>query len=213
MQRSVKLLRTSGSTHNVPCHSIQPTLIRTYASATQPENLSTSRKAVTNTVFVSVPQETAYIVERFGKYSKTLDAGLAILAPVIDKIPYVKSLKELALEVPAQSAITSDNITLDIDGVLYIKIVDPYKASYGVEDAEYAVNQLAQTTMRNQVGQMSLDDVLRSRSTLSAKITGAVNEAATAWGVKCLRYEIRDIQPPKSVLLAMHRAAVDRLFG
>lgn len=174
---------------------------------------TTRRGPISNTILVSVPQESAYIVERFGKYSRTLAPGLAFLVPLIDRIPYAKSLKEIAVPVPSQSALTLDNITLEIDGTLYIKTVDAYKAAYGVEDAEFAVNQLAQTTMRHRVGQMTLDEVLRSRGTLSGEITRSVNEAAEAWGVKCLRYEIREIQPPKSVLLAMHRAAVDRLFG
>ena len=163
---------------------------------------STSRA---NTGVVFVPQQSAYIVERFGRYHRTLDAGLAFLVPVIDKIPYVKSLKEVAMEIPSQSAITLDNVTLDIDGVLYFKVVDAYKASYGVEDAEYAVSQLAQTTMRSEIGQLSLDAVLRERQSLNHNITTAINDASAAWGVECLRYEIRDIHPPKNVLLAMHR--------
>ncbi|BFZ56119.1 Synaptotagmin-like protein 2 [Savitreella phatthalungensis] len=163
---------------------------------------STSRA---NTGIVFVPQQSAYIVERFGRYSRTLDAGLAFLIPVIDKIPYVKSLKEVAMEIPSQSAITLDNVTLDIDGVLYFRVVDAYKASYGVEDAEYAVSQLAQTTMRSEIGQLSLDAVLRERANLNHNITTAINDASAAWGVECLRYEIRDIHPPKNVLLAMHR--------
>ncbi|ORY83132.1 hypothetical protein BCR37DRAFT_292613 [Protomyces lactucae-debilis] len=158
-----------------------------------------------NSIIVFVPQQSAYIVERFGKYSRTLAPGLAFLWPVIDKIPYAKSLKEVALEVPLQSAITLDNVTLDIDGVLYYRVVDPFKASYGVEDAEYAVTQLAQTTMRSEIGQLTLDNCLRERASLNHHISTAINSAAEAWGVECLRYEIRDIHPPKNVLLAMHR--------
>jgi regulator of protease activity HflC (stomatin/prohibitin superfamily) len=152
-----------------------------------------------------VPQQSAYIVERFGKYSRTLAPGLAFLWPIIEKIPYAKSLKEVALAVPLQSAITLDNVTLDIDGVLYYRVVDPFKASYGVEDAEYAVTQLAQTTMRSEIGQLTLDNCLRERASLNHNISTAINSAAEAWGVECLRYEIRDIHPPKNVLLAMHR--------
>ncbi|OLL25700.1 hypothetical protein NEOLI_000883 [Neolecta irregularis DAH-3] len=109
------------------------------------------------------------------------------------------------MEIPSQAAITLDNVTLDIDGVLYIRITDPFKASYGVEDAEYAVSQLAQTTMRSEIGQLSLDAVLKERQQLNLNISEAINEAAIDWGVKCLRYEIRDIRPPKNVLQAMHQ--------
>uniref|UniRef100_A0A060T5J0 ARAD1B11968p n=1 Tax=Blastobotrys adeninivorans TaxID=409370 RepID=A0A060T5J0_BLAAD len=158
-----------------------------------------------NTVIRFVPQQTAWVVERMGKFSRILEPGLAILVPFIDRIKYVKSLKESAVEIPSQSAITADNVTLALDGVLYIRVFDAYKASYGVEDAEYAVAQLAQTTMRSEIGQLTLDHVLRERQTLNANITAAINDAAQAWGVTCLRYEIRDIHPPANVLEAMHR--------
>lgn len=114
-------------------------------------------------------------------------------------------MKESAIEIPSQNAITADNVTLAMDGVLYIRVFDPYKASYGVEDAEYAISQLAQTTMRSEIGQLTLDHVLRERQSLNANISSAINEAAKDWGVKCLRYEIRDIHPPENVLEAMHR--------
>ncbi|KAJ8098606.1 hypothetical protein POJ06DRAFT_282585 [Lipomyces tetrasporus] len=158
-----------------------------------------------NTIIRFVPQQTAYIVERMGKFNRILNPGIAILIPIIDKIQYVKSLKESAIEIPSQSAITADNVTLDIDGVLYIRVFDAYKASYGVEDADYAVQQLAQTTMRSEIGQLSLDHVLKERQQLNVNITQAINEAASDWGIKCLRYEIRDIHPPANVLEAMHR--------
>lgn len=140
-----------------------------------------------------------------GKFHSILKPGLAVLLPFVDKIQYVQSLKENAIEIPSQSAITSDNVTLEMDGVLYIKVFDPYKASYGVEDAEYSISQLAQTTMRSEIGQLTLDHVLRERQNLNANITRALNEAASDWGLKCLRYEIRDIHPPQNVLDAMHR--------
>lgn len=176
-----------------------------YSSSPNASLFAARRQSRANTGIVFVPSASAFIVERFGKYSRTLEPGLAVLVPGIDKIPYVKSLKEVAMEIPSQSAITLDNVTLDLDGILYFKIVDPYKASYGVEDAEYAVSQLAQTTMRSEIGQLTLDNVLRERANLNHNITTAINDAAEAWGVKCLRYEIRDIHPPKNVLLAMHR--------
>lgn len=140
-----------------------------------------------------------------GKYNRILEPGLAILVPFLDRIAYVKSLKEAAIEIPSQSAITADNVTLDLDGVLYTRVFDAYKASYGVEDAEYAISQLAQTTMRSEIGQLTLDHVLKERAALNINITAAINEAAQAWGVTCLRYEIRDIHAPAPVVEAMHR--------
>ncbi|KAJ5587787.1 Stomatin-like protein 2 [Penicillium hispanicum] len=158
-----------------------------------------------NTIVRFVPQQTAWIVERMGKYHRILEPGLAILLPFIDRIAYVKSLKESAIEIPSQNAITADNVTLELDGVLYTRVFDAYKASYGVEDAEYAISQLAQTTMRSEIGQLTLDHVLKERATLNTNITQAINEAAQDWGVVCLRYEIRDIHAPDAVVAAMHR--------
>ncbi|WZH41860.1 Cell division cycle 20 cofactor-apc complex [Fusarium acuminatum] len=158
-----------------------------------------------NTVVRFVPQQTAWIVERMGKFNRILEPGLAILVPFIDRIAYVKSLKEVAIEIPSQSAITADNVTLELDGVLFTRVFDAYKASYGVEDAEYAISQLAQTTMRSEIGQLTLDHVLKERAALNTNITAAINDAAEAWGVTCLRYEIRDIHAPGAVVEAMHR--------
>ncbi|GAO49051.1 hypothetical protein G7K_3212-t1 [Saitoella complicata NRRL Y-17804] len=158
-----------------------------------------------NTIIKFVPQQESWIVERMGKFHRILDPGLAILIPVLDSIKYVQNLRERAMEIPSQTAITADNVSLNIDGVLYVKVFDAYKASYGVEDADYAIAQLAQTTMRSEIGQLSLDHVLRERQALNANITESINEAAKDWGVKCLRYEIRDIHPPKNVLTEMHR--------
>ncbi|KKK20650.1 hypothetical protein P175DRAFT_0433502 [Aspergillus ochraceoroseus IBT 24754] len=158
-----------------------------------------------NTIIRFVPQQTAWIVERMGKFHRILEPGLAIMVPFIDRIAYVKSLKESAIEIPSQNAITADNVTLELDGVLYTRVFDAYKASYGVEDAEYAISQLAQTTMRSEIGQLTLDHVLKERATLNTNITQAINEAAQAWGVVCLRYEIRDIHAPEGVVEAMHR--------
>ncbi|KAI8631190.1 SPFH domain/Band 7 family protein [Xylariaceae sp. FL1651] len=158
-----------------------------------------------NTIVRFVPQQTAWIVERMGKFNRILEPGLAILVPFLDRIAYVKSLKEVAIEIPSQSAITADNVTLELDGVLFTRVFDAYKASYGVEDAEYAISQLAQTTMRSEIGQLTLDHVLKERAALNTNITAAINEAAQAWGVTCLRYEIRDIHAPEAVVEAMHR--------
>ncbi|KAL8687963.1 MAG: hypothetical protein Q9218_006005 [Villophora microphyllina] len=158
-----------------------------------------------NTIVRFVPQQTAWVVERMGKFNRILEPGLALLIPFLDRIAYVKSLKEAAMEIPSQSAITADNVTLELDGVLYTRVFDAYKASYGVEDAEYAISQLAQTTMRSEIGRLTLDHVLRERAALNTNITEAINEAARDWGVVCLRYEIRDIHAPDGVVAAMHR--------
>ncbi|XP_065649563.1 stomatin-like protein 2, mitochondrial [Hydra vulgaris] len=156
-----------------------------------------------NTGIKFVPQQEAWIVERFGKYKETLLPGLNLLIPIIDEIKYVQSLKEIASEVPQQSAITKDNVTLHLDGVLYFRVVDPYQASYGVEDPHFAITQLAQTTMRSELGKMALDEVFKERDTLNLMIVEAINSAAKVWGIRCLRYEIRDIQLPEKVRESM----------
>jgi len=150
-----------------------------------------------------VPQQEAWIVERMGKFFRIMEPGLNVLFPVIDKVKYVQSLKEIAIDVPKQSAITSDNVTLSIDGVLYLRINDPYLASYGVEDPEFAITQLAQTTMRSELGKISLDKVFRERESLNVGIVESINKASAAWGITCLRYEIRDIKLPSRVQEAM----------
>ncbi len=152
-----------------------------------------------------VPQNRAYVVERFGKYTRTLEAGLNFIFPFIDKVAYNRSLKEQAVDVPSQSAITKDNIGLTVDGVLYLKVLDPYKASYGVEDYTFAVTQLAQTTMRSEIGKIDLDKTFEERDALNTSIVFSINEAAEPWGVQVMRYEIKDIDPPRTVLEAMER--------
>ncbi len=152
-----------------------------------------------------VPQNRAFVVERFGKYNKTMEAGLNFLFPFIDKVAYDRSLKEQAVDVPSQAAITRDNISLIVDGVLYLKVLDPYKASYGVDDYVYAVTQLAQTTMRSEIGKIELDKTFEEREVLNTNIVASINEAAGPWGVQVLRYEIKDIEPPRTVLEAMER--------
>lgn len=156
-----------------------------------------------NTVFVFVPQQEAWVVERMGKFNKILEPGLNILFPVIDSVRYVQSLKEMAFEIPQQSAVTADNVTLSIDGVLYLKVFDPYKASYNIENPEFSVTQLAQTSMRSEIGKIQLDSVFRERESLNTIIVSAINNATSPWGISCLRYEIRDIKLPSRVQEAM----------
>ncbi|KAK0509461.1 hypothetical protein JMJ35_007855 [Cladonia borealis] len=186
--------------------ALGPSLLgATTPSSTSPSTYFQRPSLPANTIIRFVPQQTAWIVERMGKFNRILPPGIAILLPFLDRIAYVKSLKEAAMEIPSQSAITADNVTLELDGVLYTRVFDAYKASYGVEDAEYAISQLAQTTMRSEIGRLTLDHVLRERAALNTNITEAINEAARDWGVVCLRYEIRDIHAPEGVVGAMHR--------
>lgn len=152
-----------------------------------------------------VPQNRAYVIERFGKYSRTLESGLNFLVPFIEQIGADRSLKEQAVDVPSQGAITRDNITLTVDGVLYFRVLDPVKASYGVDDYAFAVTQLAQTTMRSEIGKMELDKTFEERDAINTAIVSAINEAASTWGVQVLRYEIKDIVPPTSVMNAMEQ--------
>lgn len=156
-----------------------------------------------NTVVLFVPQQEAWVVERMGRFHRILEPGLNVLIPFLDRIRYVQSLKEIVINVPEQSAVSLDNVTLQIDGVLYLRILDPYKASYGVEDPEYAVTQLAQTTMRSELGKLTLDKVFRERESLNANIVDAINQASDFWGIRCLRYEIKDIHVPPRVKESM----------
>ncbi len=152
-----------------------------------------------------VPQNSALIVERLGKYHTTLEAGFHILVPFIDKVAYRHSLKEFAIDVPSQQAITRDNVALGIDGVLYLRIMDPKAASYGVENLRFAIVQLAQTTMRAEIGKLSLDDTFESRDNINAMVTQEIDEASEVWGTKVLRYEVKDISPPRSILEEMEK--------
>ena len=150
-----------------------------------------------------VPQNRAWIVERFGKYQSTKEAGINFIIPFVDKVSADRSLKEQAFDVPSQAAITKDNISLTVDGVLYFRVLDPYKATYGVEDYVFAVTQLAQTTMRSEIGKIDLDKTFEERDMLNAKIVQSINEAAESWGVAVLRYEIKDITPPSTIMDSM----------
>jgi len=150
-----------------------------------------------------VPQNSAWVIERFGKFHSTKEAGINFILPFIDKVSADRSLKEQAFDVPSQAAITKDNISLTVDGVLYFRVLDPYKATYGVENYVFAVTQLAQTTMRSEIGKIDLDKTFEERDTLNIQIVSAINEAADSWGVAVLRYEIKDIVPPNSIMNSM----------
>ncbi|SJK86184.1 Stomatin-like protein 2 mitochondrial [Babesia microti strain RI] len=172
--------------------------------STRGEHIQYPKRHVGVTV---VPQQTVFIIERFGRYKKTISAGLHFLIPFIDKIAYIHSLKEEAIVIPNQTAITKDNVIIQIDGILYIKCVNPYDASYGVEDPVFSVMQLAQTTMRSELGKLSLDSTFLERESLNKLIVEAINTASKSWGITCMRYEIRDITPPKNIVTAMERQA------
>ena len=152
-----------------------------------------------------VPQNEAYIIERLGKYSGTLEAGIHVLIPFVDRVAYKHSLKEFAIDVPAQQAITKDNVALGVDGVLYLRIMDPRSASYGVANLTFAILQLAQTTMRAEIGKLSLDETFESRENVNAMVTHSIDQASEAWGTKVLRYEVKDISPPGSILEEMEK--------
>ncbi len=150
-----------------------------------------------------VPQQQAWVVERFGSFEMILEPGLNFLNPITKKVAYKHSLKEFAHEVQEQPAITRDNVTMMMDGVLYLRIIDAKQASYGVNNPIYAVSQLAQTTMRSEIGKLTLDQCFEEREQLNANIVTAINSASQSWGIQCMRYEIKNITPPSTVLKAM----------
>jgi regulator of protease activity HflC (stomatin/prohibitin superfamily) len=152
-----------------------------------------------------VPQKSAFIVERLGKFRASLQAGLHILLPFIDKIAYKHTLKEQALDVPSQTCITQDNIAVEVDGILYLQVIDPMKASYGINNYQFAATQLAQTTMRSVIGKLELDRTFEERDTINSQIVDAVDKASDPWGVKVTRYEVKNIVPPQSIKDAMEK--------
>ena len=152
-----------------------------------------------------VPQQQAWVVERLGKYSDTLHAGFHILVPFLDTVRYKHSLKEVALDVPEQVCITKDNVQVAVDGVLYFKVLNPERASYGIMDYTYAISQLAQTTLRSEIGRIDLDRTFEERKNINSQVVLEVDKASESWGVKVLRYEIKNITPPQDVLHAMEK--------
>jgi regulator of protease activity HflC (stomatin/prohibitin superfamily) len=152
-----------------------------------------------------VPQKMAYIIERLGKYSTTLEAGFHILVPFLDKVSYKHTLKEQAVDVAPQQCITKDNIAVEVDGILYMQVVDPKKASYGINNYQFASAQLAQTTMRSVMGKLELDKTFEERETINSAIVDAVDKASDPWGVKVTRYEVKNILPPQSIKDAMEK--------
>ena len=152
-----------------------------------------------------VPQRSAFIVERLGKYNRTLTAGLNILIPFIDRIRYRHTLKEQAIDVASQICITRDNISVEVDGILYLQVIDPMKSSYGIDDYRFASIQIAQTTMRSIIGRMELDKTFEERDVINTQIVEAVDKASDPWGVKVSRYEVKNIVPPQSIKDAMEK--------
>lgn len=152
-----------------------------------------------------VPQREAFVVERLGKYSKTLGAGFHVLFPFLDKVSYKHTLKEQAIDVESQTCITKDNISVEVDGILYLQVMDPKKASYGIDHYRFASTQIAQTTMRSIIGKMELDKTFEERDTINVRIVEEVDKASDPWGIKVTRYEIKNIVPPQSIKDAMEK--------
>ena len=154
---------------------------------------------------IVVPQQNAYVVEYLGKYRKTMQAGFHILIPFVERIAYRHSLKEHAVDIPEQICITRDNVQVGVDGVLYMKVLDAQRASYGIGDFIFAISQLAQTTLRSEIGKIDLDRTFEERGTINASVVMELDKASDPWGVKVLRYEIKNINPPQDVLSAMEK--------
>ena len=154
---------------------------------------------------VVVPQQNAYVVERLGRFHMVLEPGFHVLMPFIDAIRYRHTLKEQAADIPEQICITKDNVQVAVDGILYLKVLDPQRASYGIADYHYAVTQLSQTALRSEIGKIDLDRTFEERSTINGMLVTELDKATGPWGVKVLRYEIKNITPPKDVLAAMEK--------
>jgi regulator of protease activity HflC (stomatin/prohibitin superfamily) len=154
---------------------------------------------------VVVPQQSAYVIENLGRYSRTIQAGFHILVPFLERIAYKHNLKEEAMDIPEQVCITRDNVQVGVDGVLYLQVLEASKASYGITNYRFAIIQLAQTTLRSEIGKIELDRTFEERATINANVVAELDKASAPWGVKVLRYEIKNINPPKDVLSAMEK--------
>jgi regulator of protease activity HflC (stomatin/prohibitin superfamily) len=154
---------------------------------------------------VVVPQQNAYVVERLGRYRDTLEAGFHVLMPFVDRVRYRHSLKETAVDIPEQVCITRDNVQVQVDGILYLKVLNPERASYGISDYLFAISQLAQTTLRSEVGKIDLDRTFEERTNINTAVVAELDKASEPWGVKVLRYEIKNITPPHDILAAMEK--------
>jgi regulator of protease activity HflC (stomatin/prohibitin superfamily) len=152
-----------------------------------------------------VPQQSAYVIETLGKYSRTLRAGFHILIPFMERVAYKHNLKEQALDIPEQVCITKDNVQVSVDGILYLQVLEPERASYGISDYVFAIAQLVQTTLRSEIGKIDLDRTFEERAAINANVVNELDKATQPWGVKVLRYEIRNITPPADVLQAMEK--------
>jgi regulator of protease activity HflC (stomatin/prohibitin superfamily) len=152
-----------------------------------------------------VPQQSAYVVESLGRYSRTIQAGFHILIPFVERIAYKHNLKEEAIDIPEQICITKDNVQVGVDGVLYLQVLDASRASYGITNYRFAITQLAQTTLRSEIGKIELDRTFEERATINANVVSELDKASAPWGVKVLRYEIKNITPPRDVLQAMEK--------
>ncbi|GIX40765.1 MAG: paraslipin [Leptospiraceae bacterium] len=155
--------------------------------------------------FIIVPHQSAYIIERLGQYNKTLLSGFHFLIPIFDRVAYRHTLKEEAIDVPPQICITKDNVQVEVDGIIYIKVLDPVKASYNIQDYRFSSIQLAQTNMRSEIGKLDLDHTFKERETINQNVVSSLDTATEPWGVKVTRYEIKNIFPPKEVLLTMEK--------
>jgi len=154
---------------------------------------------------IVVPQQSAYVVERLGRFHNVMQAGFHVLVPFVDNIRYRHSLKEAAIDIPAQVCITRDNVQVGVDGILYIKVLNPERASYGINDYHFAITQLAQTNLRSEIGKIDLDKTFEERMNINAAVVSELDKASDPWGVKVLRYEIKNITPPHDILAAMEK--------